>query len=435
MKRGEMEKSDIIYYDSDNNAIQIIKAANEIITAKHDSSLLEDKMLIAALKEVKKSGNRIYAEIYAGTLKEAFGYESAGFYDKLKKTAVRLGKRSFLFEDLETKQWIYRNLITEAHYKNGVLTIDFNPTCEKILLDIQTNYTLLNTKTIFKMNSKAALKLYEHLEARCYVPKYEKSNYSINNKIFDFPYNLNELKLDLGAVDLNNDKISGLFSTMPKNEEDWDSLMERIIEIAKKETNEKIKKDIMPKWSQWRDFNKVIANAVEEINEKSPMNVEYEPIKRNIGGKVVAVNFKVTYKTLEEKKNQSEKYKDKEEKKEVSQTELLLMISEIQEYVGNDFTLLEINYFLTDSNYDVSLIKKQYNNYRQASKKKKINDKVAWMRDAIQKNYSYGDTKDADEIQEEVFNPDTSVYEDMEETVIKVNADDILKGDFFKSEE
>lgn len=429
-----MERS-VTYFDSGNNEIQILKTANEIITAKHDSSLLEDKMLIAALKEVKKSGNRIYAEIYAGALKDAFGYESAGFYDKLKKTAVRLGKRSFLFEDLESKEWKYKNLITEAHYKNGVLTIDFNPSCEKMLLDIQTNYTLLNTKTIFKMNSKAALKLYEHLEARCYVPKYEKNNYALNNHIFDLEYNLNELKFDLGAVDLNNDKISGLFSVIQKNEEDWDSLMERVIEIAQKETNEKIKKDITPKWSQWRDFNKVIANAVDEINEKSAMNVEYEPIKRSIGGKVVAVKFRVTYKTLEEKKNQAEKYKDDEEKKEVSQTELLLMISEIQNYVGNDFSLLEINYFLTDSNYDVSLIQKQYNNYRQVSQKKKIKDKVAWMRDAIQKNYTYGETKDIDENQEEVFNPDKSVYDDMEETVIKVSVDDINKGYFFGTEE
>ena len=388
-----MDKS-VTYVDQNNNELQFFPKANELIASKYESTLIEDKILTAALKNIKKDGKRIYAELYANELKEAFGTSGGSFYTLLRKSTVNVGSRFFLAEDREKEEFQFMNLVTDATYKDGKYTIDFNHKAEKYLFDIKKNYTLLNAKIIYKMKSRIALKLYENLESKCYVGKRKQEKYQIDDKKYIINYNLNELKFLLGAVDLHNASIAFLFATSSK-ENDWDEKMRRIQEIADKVKDESTKKDITPKWAVWKDFRKVLSKAVEEVNEVSNMNVSFEPIKQSKN--VTGVKFEITYKDLEELKEITKDSEDLEGIEEPTSEMLFEMMDEVHKITGGEFSLKDINTLIQESKYNVELIKKQYMNYLISKSRNNISEegKMGWMISAIRQDYNVSVDKES----------------------------------------
>lgn len=376
----------VTYIDQSNNEVSLFPKANDLIASKYESTLMEDKILTAALKNVKRDGKKIVSEMYANELKEAFGNDGGSFYTLLKQSTVKMGTRFLLKEDSEKEEFEFINLITRATYKNGKYTIEFNNRAEEDLLDLKKNYTLLNAKIIFKIKSRITLKLYENLESKCYIGKREKEKYHINDKKFIVDYNLSELKFILGAVDVHNTTIASLFTTSSKNV-DWDERMMKVIEIASKEKNEQTKKAITPKWPVWKDFNKVLTKAVKELNQVSNMNVSYTPIKGS--RQVTGVSFEVSYKDLEELKEMTAGMEFPEEVAIPSSEELIEMMDEIQALTGNDFNLKEINTLIKEAKYNVDLVAKQYRNYLVSRTRNEIPEegKMGWMISAIRKDY------------------------------------------------
>jgi plasmid replication initiation protein len=247
----------------------------------------------------------------------------------------------------------YVAVVISAECRNGVFTIEYNHALRNMLLQLRRNYSRLNLSIMLKFTSNYSFRLYELLKSKCYHSWDDQSP----EQTFRIRFSLSELKLELGIVNADLDRVKRVLN----NQENPD--FDRAVEISPEKM-----------LTNWSDFKrKALDRAVNEINDISDMRVTYDTIKRGQGGKVYGVDFTVTI--LDTKKK---------EKVELSEDQKIELLFEIRDLLGDAFSVKDIRSIAEAADYDMMKIQKAADLYHQ---EKDIENPTGWMIGAIRGGY------------------------------------------------
>lgn len=339
---------------------------NLLITAKYRSSLLENKLLAIALANIQNSyeddnGNLI-SELKASEIKKLMGDSSNSIYRHLEPIAQQMTGRTIGMKDPEREIFDYKSVVTHAHYENGTFTIEFNHLLKDQIIDIQNKYTVLNLPTMLLFKSVYSFRLYELLKSMSYIPKGQKRNEEDKN--WELKFQLSELKLELGVVNANSDRVQKILSN--KKHPNFDE--------AVKAAPEQV-------FEQYRDFKRrVLDVAVAEINEKTEINVEYETLKSGRGGKVNAIIFYVSYDNVAQKEEIVKTEEVVEKPMDIDE-----LLDEIYDILEGKFKLKDVRKIAKEADYNLASIKKAYKVYKK--NEDNVENSVGFMIAAIKDGY------------------------------------------------
>ena len=157
----------------------------------------------------------------------------------------------YLVEDLEGEKIAYFGIATILRVvltEDGKLKIVFSPYVSPLILELKKRFTLYEFEEVLKLKSRYAIILYRFFKEQLGV---KRNNFR-----------------------LSTEEVALLFN------------LEKSLKEGKLQT---------------RDLkNKYVEPAVKEINEKTRLKVEIEPIRRGRGGKIVGFRFKVEEKQWSE---------------------------------------------------------------------------------------------------------------------------------------
>lgn len=355
------------------------KKSNELINSKGRGTLLSQKLFAIGMQHLTvDSTNNVVATIDTAELKALFGTTSGSMYSHIEEACdrSRASKGQTIFDwnilekNPEKDHLIARQVVTDAEFKDGTLTIRYNNSLTDLIIDLKSNYTTLKLSETMAMKSVHSLRLYEILKSaydkECALSK-ESGKHS-------FYYPLIELKLQLGIVTVNGDK--NVQKELAKEYPDYD-LVDEI--ITKNGDN---------KYSEFKDFNKVvIKKAVTEINNKTDVHIEY---KKN-GKPAVGVWFFVEKKTNVEKKAV-----------ELTQAQKDEILDSLYEVVHSSLKLSEVRDLCNMTDYNKDKILEAYEYMIQYNST--VDVPIAFMKAAIQNGYKKPEKK-TEKKQERSKNP------------------------------
>lgn len=312
-------------------------------------------------------GNNLISEISASEIKVLLGKTYQDFYIQLKKTALRLLNNVIMIEDPEKRKFKGSNIITDCESEDGNFKITYNIGMKDVITGLKNNFTRLNLDVMIRFTSSSTFRLYELLKSKCYHPKgVEGPN------IFQIEYDIAELKITLGAVDITHPQIAPMLNG--KETPNYKKILEEAAQLAKRDSTFK-----KPKFEKWYDFKRqVIDIGVEEINEKSDIHVIYNTLKTGKGGKVSKIIFVVTA-------GQPSMVIDAEEKTVINPDELIEKLDILGEVIEDHLPIKDLKTILETADYDISRVEKAY----QVSKKQKnkIHNLTAYLIMAIRDEY------------------------------------------------
>lgn len=374
---------------------------NLLISAKYNSSLLEHKVLAMALVNIERAevgaeGTTI-VRLYVKDIKEKLGIKGNGLYKSLDKLANNMTGRTIGVTDPVKKVFDYIAVIDHSHYEDGVFTIEFNRYLRKYIENIREGFTIFTLEEMCKFNSVSAFRLYENLQSQSFTRKGETPT---NNYLHSF--DLSELKLVLGVVNANNDKVKNVLKGS-KNPN-----FDKAIEIAPEKH-----------FNRWVDFRRYILEpAIAEINEKAYMHVDYKAKNTGSNHKVYGIDFyvellegNVNYVTFDKAKSDETNNEDK-----------LDIQGKVIDLIEEKIKFKDAESICKAANYNFELIKKQY----ELSKSSDVKDIVGWLISAIKNNYE-ASTKSPKKIE----TPEWQRKNDIEDMYGYANMDDF----FFMQEE
>lgn len=358
-KEGEIKTQELECFRNET-----ITRSNSLITAKYKSSLLENKLMVLALKRSKKDKlNRPSVEISAEEIRKLSGNTGGSFYSQLKLAAKSMANRTIFVEDAEKKQFKVINLIHVAEYKNGMFSIRFTPEANEYLDDLRDNFTTMKLTTLFVFSSNYAYRLYEILKMHEYKIGKENKPIVIN-------YSLAELKLEMNCI---NTEEKAIQRELQKESPDYDRIVNH---IAKEKHLE-----------NYSDFRKnALDVAKKQINELSDLYMEYKPIRSGRGGKVVAIDIYLKRNTNNNvyaiTENGDEVFKNESVPEPANITELIL---EVIDYITDvKVSSKEASILLKDADYHIDTVKKAYDMSRSQPE---IKNFMGWMRQCIRDDY------------------------------------------------
>lgn len=340
----------------------LFRKSNVLISAKYDSTLVDNKIMSIALSNIQKTSKdemgRLVSKISAAELRQIFGDETGSLYGRLDTVAKKLTGRVVGMSDPDNKIFHYTAIVIEADYQDGIFTIYFNPSLQDQIVNIEKKFTLLSLPILMSFNSVYSFRLYELLKSTAF-----KDNHNCQTNIdgsFDFTMSLSELKLELGVVDANCDAVKMILDR--KSDPDYDKAVE-----AAPEKRLKV----------WSDFRKrALDVAVNEINEKTDIKISYIPKKSGKGGKIYGLDFNVMYKNDEE---QAPSILPKENNMDRSE-----LVVELMDLIEEKITSKDAKSILSAAGDDLELIRAKYSIAKQSGEIKNI---TAWMIKAIKDDY------------------------------------------------
>lgn len=341
--------------------------SNFLIGAKYKSSLLENKVMAISLNKIKdaeedKEGTLI-VRLKASELKKLLDSKSGSFYSQLDKVGSSMTGRVIGMSDPENERFHYMSVINNAHYENGVLTLEYNKNLNGYLKNIKQNFTKLNLETMLDFKSVYSFRLYELLKSRAYYPK------GVNRKdnSFKVTYDLAELKLDLGVINAELANVKKILNDSAKPN----------YEAALEAAPEKV-------FTTWFEFRRnCIDVAVKEINSKkdrTEMFVSYEPRKSGQGGKVYAVDFYIQL----YKNNTKDDPETKVKAEDLTEDEKLNFYDEVRDLMGSQIKSKDAKAIAEAASYDMSIIKEKYG----IAIKQEVDNLVGFMISAIRNDYT-----------------------------------------------
>lgn len=347
-----------------------ISKSNYLISAKYQSTLLENQILALSLRKVKKEGNQWTSTLTAEEIKKVLGKDYQAFYSQLKETAVRLLHNVIMIEDPEKKKFRGSNIITDCESEDGNFKITYNPSMHHIISDLKTNFTVLNLNVMVQFESVLSFRLYELLKSKCYRPKGVENS----SNVYITEFGLSELKITLGAININHQYIANMLNG--KESPDYDKIMEEAYELSKRDSTFK-----KPKFEKWYDFKRQCLDpSIEELNTVSDLHVSYELIRSGKGGKVKGIRF-----IMEPNRSQVEVMEPKPEmKQEITPDILLKCIKDVSEIMEEPVPISDIESILIAADYDVDKVR---NAYEVLKAQTEVQNVTGFMIDAIRKGY------------------------------------------------
>lgn len=351
------------------------KKSNELINAKGRGTLLSQKLFAIGMQNLYIDGTgNVVATIYGKDLRRLFGSTSGSLYSHLLDLCDREKKGSTIFDwnilvkDDENKHFVARQVVTDAEFKDGVLTLRYNNSLTDKIANLKSNYTMLSLQETMSMKSLYSLRLLEILKS---AYDYE-SAVSKNHGRFMFQYSIIEIKMALGIVSTNGN--STIRKELDKEYPDYEKIEQIVNDNG------------WNKYAEFKDFNKnVLKVAKKEINEKTSLLIDYDTVKR--GRMAVAVRFFVEKAgTVAAAAGDGLNGKTAEEDEEDR-------IEEIYElaHAGFGFRLKEIREICEYGKYDTEKIKEAY--HYMATYPKEIENPLAFWRAAIKNGYQRGRKK------------------------------------------
>ena len=376
------------------------KKSNELINAKGRTTLLCLKLFAIGMQNIRlDEHNHVVAKIYSSELKLLFDAKGGSFYTHIAEACEKSSSRSTLFDwsiltkDSENEYLRYVQVITDATFEDGVLTMRYNDLLTDILYGIKNDYTLLSLSETMMFKSIYSLRLYELLKSA--YTKDESFNKTNDTRIYEF--HVLDLKFRLGILVANEKKIR---EELKKENPDYQMIQQYV-----DETNQS-------KWSDFRIFNRdVIKKSLKEINQKGDYNIEYEG-KKGEKRKVVMLRFFVTPKTEATDVENADI-----DVKGIPQVVKDNIIEELYIEMRDDFKLHEVRQLCEDANYDKDNIIKTYEIYKETDS---VVVPIAWMRAALRDQYEKPIKEKKEKKEKKAdFEQNTYDYEQLEMDLLK----------------
>lgn len=358
------------------------KKSNLLIGSKYQSSLLENKLLAAALANIQQTyvdtDGSIVSEMTPTEIKRLLGTDNdTNIYKKLDSVASQMTGRTVGMKNPENNSFSYVAIIIDSTYKDGVFRIRFNSLLKELLVTIQKNYTLLSLPVMMSFKSVYSFRLYELVRSESFFGNHAVQ-FSIPTGTYTVYIGLSELRLELGLVNANEDKVKKLLNG--KKFPDYD----KAVEIAMEKHFEK-----------WSDFKKKVLDvAVPEINAKTDIRLEYVPRRSGLGGKTVGVEFKIQYKVEDENTLNNALSAEVEDKNtydgeiisgvEDKNTYDAVLVAQVIDLIDEKLSSADIGNLLKAAGNDIDKIRKAYG---LAKKQGNIKNLTGWLLSAIQNGY------------------------------------------------
>ena len=315
-----------------DDAQKTYKKSNILIGSKYKSTLLENKLLAISLSmldldKLCVEDDVLVQRIRAKDLQNLMDIKGKSFYSHLDAAAQSLTGKTVGYSDGE--KFDYIAIIIRSSYENGVFTLKYNPDIKDYILNLKSNYTVLNLEQTMKFRrSVYSFRIYELLRSKAY---YRKGEQKSPNKVFDIYYNLSELKLAIGVINADEDKVQKIL----RNSKHPD------FEKAEEVSTQKVLTD-------WRSFKRTaLDKSIEEINEITELNVTYDAVKKGQGGKVCGINFHVSYKSVPKTINEDEIDKEK-------------FLEDVSDMIDLPLKVKDLNALCRAAHYDMELLREAY---------------------------------------------------------------------------
>lgn len=338
------------------------KKSNELINAMGKGTALSQKLFAIGMQHIHvDETNNVVATIYGTDLRKMFKSSSGSLYEHIEALCDRQIKGATIFDwnllmkDKENGKIEAHQVVTDASFKNGTLTLRYNNSLTDKIVNLQKDYTVLSLAETLSLKSVYSLRLYEMLKS---AYDYQSAVTKKQGEMV-FEYLLPELKLELGIINSGGSKE--IKAELEKDSPDYD----RIDELAEKTGQNKYK--------EFKIFNRnVLLKAKEELNKKTSLVVDYEPIKS--GRKAVGIRFFVTKKEQEAPKTVQIVQANRDE-----------ILDELIDLMHDDFKLREIREIAEAADYDISKVKKAYEYMQNYGTD--IDVPIAFIKDCIKKGY------------------------------------------------
>lgn len=371
-----------------------VALANALIQAREKTSLFESKIELLGIYKIGYemnvhtktdanggSYNVHYVEITSKEISRLLGDKAnkGSMYSYIEAAAIGLKKKLFIYRDRGSEQFVMSSLYGDVAYKNGRMTLEFNPDTEHLFLNLKDNYSKLRLDIAFKFQTNGGFQLYKLLISMVYnLPDIDTSLNQEEMPVFTKEFSLGELRLQLGYVDLNQPDIQ---KESKKAYPDADKLSD----LEKK-----------PKYKRWNDFYKrVLEPGIAEINEISDIyikSIEKECSSHGrVDGAVIRVQRNRKYYLEHGKK--ANKINDSDmnrAERSISEDCLDELIDEIRHIIKEDLSTKDIKAIAKAADYNMDKVK---NAYEMAEKSGNIDNLVGWMISAINRGFSNPVTK------------------------------------------
>lgn len=356
-----------------------VALSNALIQSRERTSLLESKIELLSIYKLKTTPNLIEkldakgkkysvnsVSLNLRELKQITGSKSNNLYKQIEGVAFSLSRKLYIYRDPDSKEFVMNPLYGEVSYKNGKLQIDFNPQTERLFIELGKDYTKINLSIAMSFKTNGGFQLYKILETEAFkLPDIDfnlcQEDQARVRKVI--PYQ--ELRLELGYVDTTQSEIQNEALKMHPD-------YKKIEKLDKK-----------PKYQLFQDFLKKVLNVgVEEINEISDIYITLQII-RGAHGKIEEIEFFIR-RNLEYYKRKNGIIEDEcEEKKELSEDEIIEFIITIKEMLSDELSIKQLKEISELANYDIETIEKSHN----YTMKAKYKDYYSYLYDTIKNKY------------------------------------------------
>lgn len=369
---------------------EFITIDNSIVRAREKTNLLESKIEILAIHHLDKNskikekkdnyGNTYqvnYVVLSAKEIQQLMGRDDGDTYNDIRHAAFALKEKYLIVENKESRQFVLRSMYGDVAYDNGSLYVEFNPDVQDLFLDMKEKFTKLSLPIMFSFKKNGGFQLYKVLKSYAFSPNLPKIDMKLSQSelpSYRISYELTDLRMVLGYVDINQDKLKEEASKKNPNFE----------KMAKEEKK--------PQYKRWSDFNvRVIEPGVKEINTISDIYIS-EVVKNTSGrgGRVTSIDFyiqhnKAYYEAQQEDVLQEDKNSDVV--KELSNEQKADFYDEILDIIEEKIKIKDAMTIAEASLYDIERIKTAYEVLKLYSKNHKEVNVVGFVLKAIKENW------------------------------------------------
>ena len=242
-----------------------IAKSNDMITAKYQSSLLEDKLMSLAMSRIdldpSDPRSPLLARFHANEIRELFGTNNTHLYRNLKDLSKTIHGHTMIIEDGKGNFESFA-MIPNAEYKDGEFTIWFNHALASHIRGLERNFTKLELTMLTSFKSHASFRIYELLRKDLF-----RSNPMVNDGLVVVEYGLAELHFMLGLASVENKEVARKLEDKAE-EVNWDVLYDMLDDDEKQ-------------YDAWNDFSKrILKTAQKELAVRSDIKFEFEGIRQ-----------------------------------------------------------------------------------------------------------------------------------------------------------
>lgn len=355
MKKGE--HNELIVRSKD------YKKSNELINAMGRGTALSQKLFAVGMLNMHiDDTNNVVATIPGTELRKLFNSTSGSLYQHIEALCDQQIKGSsifgwqLLFKDKENGKIEAHQVVTDAVFQKGVLTLRYNNYLTDKITNLKKGYTVLSLAETLSLKSVYSLRMYEIFKSSY---DYKRAIKYTSECVVE--YNLVELKLELGIITTGGNKE--IKAELEKEYPDYEKIGDIVDSMGSKADN---------KYKEYKVFNRNVLSKVKaELNEKTCIQIDYEPMK--YGKRVTGVRFYIKRKDLMEEAKVTKVPFNED------------ILDELYDLMHENFKLKEIREIAVAAEYDTDKIKKAYD--YMISYRKPIENSIAFMKDCIKKEY------------------------------------------------